>query len=367
MLQSVIEIDLGAIRTNYLRIVEEFPNMEMAPVIKSDAYGHGAVQVAKVLTGAGAKYLSVFTVEEAAELRRGGIGARLIVLEGALEEDFELAAALGDAVFAVWNRDNIRALSEYALAHNRLFQVHLKLDTGMSRLGFFPEEVPEVLALIAECKGLVLKGAFTHLASADNPESGQTARQTAAFRDAVRLLPPDAAEVHIEAAPGMMADAAPEYKLARPGVVIYGYGDTKLHPNLKLELAMSFKSRIISLKTVPAGASISYGATYTISDAPQRIAVIPVGYADGYPRLLANRTAVLIRGQRAPQRGRICMGMLMVDVTNIPDAQIGDEVVLLGKQGNEVIDAGELAKIIGTIPYEFLCSLGCHHTRKYLD
>lgn len=358
MFQAYVEINLSILKSNYRKLAAAFPGVTMSPVIKSDAYGHGAVNVARALSEIGVRHFCVFTVEEAQELRAAGITARLFVLEGALPDEVAEAAKLENVALAVWNLETIQALSSYAVAHHCEFQVHLKLDTGMSRLGFFPAQVPTVLEVLKRTPGVKLCGAFSHLASADDPASPETAEQVAAFRGAVALLPPGCPEVHLCAAPGLMANAAPEFKYARPGVVLYGYGADARHPELKFDPVMSFKSRLISVKLVPRGARISYGGTYLVMPEAQKIGVVPVGYSNGYSRGLAASGRVLVHGQRVPIRGRICMGMFMVDVSAIPGVAAGDEVVLLGQQGEERITADELAKLLHTISYEILCAFG---------
>ncbi len=367
MFHSHVEINLAYLRENYRLLCQSFPGIAHCPVIKSNAYGHGAVQVARELTACGCKYLAVFNLNEATELRNAGIQQRIIILGGLLNEEIADGIQLPNVVLAVWNRENIRQLSEQATAAGRTVDVHLKIDTGMSRLGFMPEEIPAALELIRSSAGLRLTGAFTHLASADLPPEYQLNDQLAAFREAVKLLPESCTEVHLSAAPGLMADAGLEFPIARPGVTLYGYGTRCNHPELRFKPVMTFKSRVISLKELPAGSRVSYGGTYRIQEQSQLLAVIPVGYSDGYPRALSNQAEVLICGKRAPIRGRICMGMLMVDVSAIPEVAIGSEVVLLGEQGDQCIDAAELAAKIDTIPYELLCSIGNIHHKIYIN
>ena len=366
MAHSEAVVSLLALEENYRRLQTGFPGKTLCPVIKSDAYGHGAVEVARSLSALGCRHFCVFLVEEAQALRAAGVSGRLFLLEGSLTEEIPLAAELGDCALAVWSRENLEALSAYGVAHGKRFDCHLKIDTGMSRLGFFPDEVPEVLELIRRLPGVRLCGAFSHLASADDPSSPQTAVQVERFRAVAKMLPPEANEVHLCAAPGMMANAAPEFQFVRPGVILYGYGQVAGHPELEMRPVMSFRSRITSLKRIPGGEKVSYGGTWQVPPEGARIAVVPVGYADGYPRALGNRASVLVGGRRCPIRGRVCMGMLMADVTQVPEAKPGDEVVLLGRQGEERIDAAELAGLVGTIPYELVCSLGKSPHRRFV-
>ena len=367
MYSSRIVIHLDKLKANYRRMVDAFPHLKLAPVIKSDAYGHGLVECARALEEENTPYLGVFSVDEAKALRDAGIRTRLILLGGALQlAEAAEVASLDNVAVAAWNLAEIRELSRCAVAQGRVVDLHLKVDTGMSRLGFFAEECPAVVAEIQALPGLRLMGAFTHLASADCPEKDYTSRQSAAFAAAISALPAGATEIHQSATPGMLAGVGLEYPIVRPGFTLYGYGSDPRMPGLVFEPVMEFTSQLISLKEIPVGAEISYCGIYRVTDRPRKIAVVPVGYADGYPRILGNQADVLVRGRRAPIRGRVCMGMMMVDVTEIPDAAIGDEVVLMGCRGTERIDASELAAKVGSIPYELLCGLGKHPNRVFM-
>ena len=361
MYPSSISIHLGRLKANYRRMVENFPGHSMAPVIKADAYGHGLLACARALEEEGTPYLSVFTVDEAQLLREHGVKTRLILLGGALQkEDAPEIARLENVAVAAWSLEEAEALSQSAVAAGRVVDLHLKIDTGMSRLGFFPWECPEAVRRLQGMPGVRLTGAFSHLASADCPEKDYTLRQTEAFRQGCACLPPEARERHLSATPGMLAGVGLEYPIVRPGFTLYGYGSDPRTPRMHFEPVMEFTSHVVSLKEIPVGAEISYGGIYRVADRPRRIAVVPVGYADGYPRGLGNRASVLIRGKRAPIRGRVCMGMMMADVTEIPGASVDDLVTLLGQQDNEAIYADELASMVETIPYELLCRLGRH-------
>ena len=368
MYPSSISIHLGRLKANYRRMVENFPGHSMAPVIKADAYGHGLLACARALEEEGTPYLSVFTVDEAQLLREHGVKTRLILLGGALQkEDAPEIARLENVAVAAWSLEEAEALSQSAVAAGRVVDLHLKIDTGMSRLGFFPWECPEAVRRLQGMPGVRLTGAFSHLASADCPEKDYTARQCNAFRKVVGMLPEGADEIHQSATPGMLAGVGLEYPILRPGFVLYGYGSGSHGHGMQLQPVMEFETSLISIKEAPPGAEISYGGIYKVEGNPRRIAVLPVGYADGYPRRLSNQADVLVRGRRAPIRGRICMGMLMADVTEIPEARPGDRAVLLGADGTEAIDAVELAHKLDTIPYELLCRLGAHQNRVFIS
>ena len=362
-----IEIHLERLEHNFRRLKELFPNMTLAPVLKSDAYGHGAVECARRLEAIGAQRLAVFSVDEALELRRSGIATRIWIIGGALPEEAEEAVSMENVAVGAWNRENIQALSEAAVRLNRTAEIHLAVDTGMSRLGFFEAEMPEVIAWVQSLPGIRLAGLYSHLASPGMPDESQTTAQRECFARVAAMMPACCREIHLAALPGLAAQVGMEYGFGRPGVAVYGYGPGEnLLPGL--EQMMEFKSRVISVKTIPAGRYISYGMTYRIGeqDAPQRIAVVPIGYADGYPRLQSNRGRVLVHGSYAPIRGRVCMGMVMVDVTAIPDVRPGDEVVLLGHQGGRAITADEIADNAQTISYEVLCNLGKAKDRRFI-
>ena len=359
---SFVEIHLDRLQRNFETLRRLYPNVTLAPVLKSDAYGHGAVECAKRLEAAGVQRICVYSVDEALELRRGGVRTRLWLIGGALADEVEDVLSMEDVAIGVWSRENLAALSAAAVRLNRTADIHLAVDTGMSRLGFFEAEVPDILKTIEGLQGIRLAGLYSHLASPGLPDASQTEAQHACFARIARLMPPDAAEIHLAALPGLAAHVGLEYPFGRPGVALYGYGMDGLEP------VMEMKSLVYSVKTIQPGQYISYGMTYRIPEgaAAQRIAVVPVGYADGYPRLQGNRGRVLIRGHYAPIRGRVCMGMIMVDVTGIPEVHSGDEVVLLGTQGGNCITADEIADNAQTICYEVLCNLGKTHDRRFV-
>lgn len=369
MFYSTVEIHLGRLQENFRQLKAFFPRQTLAPVIKTDAYGHGILQCAHALEAAGATHLCVYSIDEAAQLRADGVKARIFTLGGVLfPEEIPAAAGLTNTTISVWRRETIQALSEYASTHHMCFEIHLKIDTGMSRLGFFPDEVPEVVGLITGLPGLKLRGAFTHLASADVPESEHCFKQYERFKKAVAALPKEATEIHIDASPGLMRGVGLEFPYARPGIITYGYGHSQFHPELKLLPVMEYKSRLASVKVVPAGETVSYGGRYAIAGEPQRLGVVPVGYGYGYDRRFGELGApVLVHGKRVPIRGRVCMGMFMVDLTQVPEAQVGDEVVLLGYQGDECIGVEELTELLHTTQHEPLCNIGKEINRIFIE
>jgi len=362
MWPATIEITLDNIVANWQFFVSLRPSCRMAAVVKSDAYGHGLPQTGLALQKAGADLLAVFTAGEACALRQAGFRGSIWVLQGILPEEIARVAPLS-LTSACWSLDNARLLSEYGQAHGLTWRLHLKVDTGMSRLGFLPEEVPGALAALQALPNLDVCGCFSHLAISTQPEHPVTRQQVAAFRRVLRQLPDSCRENHLCATEGILNDLVPELPFARPGIGLYGYTEMPAFAG-KLLPAMSLKCRVSSVKSVPAGACVSYSCLQQLSRA-SRLAVIPFGYADGYPRCLTNVTAVLLRGQRVPILGRICMGMMMVDVTEVPGVAAGEEAVLLGCQGEDSIMADELAARANTISHEILCGLGKYPQRVW--
>lgn len=337
-------------------------------VVKADSYGHGAVPVAKALEAAGADYLAVACLPEAVELREAGIKMPILILGNTAPEEVpELLAH--DVTQAVTDTAYAAAYSAAAVAAGGTLRVHIKVDTGMSRLGFLCDEahIPESTeAVSAACAlpGLAPEGIFMHFAVSDEPDDqsiAYTKRQFARFTaviDALAARGITFAIRHCAATGGTLF--YPEFALdmVRPGILLYGYGD----PVHKLGLlpGMTLKSRISAVKRYPAGTKISYGGTFTC-ERETRMGVIPVGYADGLHRTLSNKAAFWTKGGFAPQRGRICMDMCMIDLTDLPGVGVGDEVEVFG----EHVDLEDLAAKAGTISYELLCAVSPRVPRLY--
>ncbi len=362
MWPATIEVSLDNIVANWQFFASLRPNCRMVPVIKSDAYGHGLPQAGLALQKAGASLLAVFTATEAGVLRQAGFSGAIWVLQGIMPEEIASVAQLS-LTSACWSLENARLLSEYGQAHGLTWRLHLKVDTGMSRLGFLPTEVPAALAALQTLPNLDICGCFSHLAVSAQPEHPVTRQQVAAFRRVLRELPESCQENHLCATDGILNDLAPELPFARPGIGLFGYLATSAFAG-KLLPAMSLKCRVASVKSVPTGAYISYDCRQQLQR-DSRLAVIPFGYADGYPRCLSNATAVLLRGQRVPVLGSICMGMMIADVTEVPGVMAGEEAVLLGRQGEVSITADDLAAQAKTIAHEILCGLGKYPRRVW--
>ncbi len=358
--QSELLIETSKLVHNWQFFKRFQPGCQMIPVLKSDAYGHGLLDSAKALENAGANLLAVFNLEEAELLRRAGSNSELWVLEGGLPDDIAEAGKLR-LTMACWSLEQAKAMAKQAQKNDCRYRIHVKIDTGMSRLGFLPAQIPEFLRFLSTAPELELAGCFSHLAISAEPQHPLTLSQLRNFRQALTMLPASCHERHLCASNGILNRLAPDLPFARLGIGLYGYSELPEFAS-QLRLAMTFRSKVISIRELPAGSLVSYNGTYQMPQAG-RLAVVPVGYADGYPRALSNQAEVLIRGRRLPVRGRVCMGMLMVDAEQMPDLQAGEEVVLLGHQGAECINADELAAKTNTIPHEILCNLGKHPNR----
>jgi len=362
------EIDLGSVVRNLRTLKAAAPEAGVLAMVKADAYGHGASLIAPALEAEGVELLGVALIEEGLALRAAGVRGEILVLGGAYAGGWE-ALVEARLVPAVFREDHLEALATAARRHGVEPLAHLKVDTGMSRLGALPAEVPGLLAR-ARSLGVALEGVFSHLANADLADAATTQRQLDQFRALLGAV--EAAGVrtrwrHLANSAAMVAlppsrDGA-TLNLVRPGLALYGVLPAPwISPPRRLEPVLSWKTEIIHLKSVPPGTSVSYGGTWTARRST-RIATLPVGYADGYPRRLSNRAQVLVRGRRAPVVGRVCMDLCMVDVTDVPGAALGDEVVLIGRQGTEEISVSELAGWLETMAYEVLCGVGARVPR----
>ncbi len=362
-------IDLNAIAQNYTHTAKACAPAKVAAVVKADAYGHGALAVAKRLNTVGCDFFTVSNIDEALELRTGGITGTILVLGYVLDE-FLPEAVENDISLAVDTVAHLKTILR--AADGRPVKIHIKLDTGMNRTGFFAkgdgapldEELHKAVELIEKHPNLVCEGIFSHFAVADEPNGAAfTEKQYARFTETVeklRALGLKPTYRHICNSAGIVRFPQMHLDAVRMGVTLYGCGDL----DSACVPAMTFKTRVINVHTLKKGESVSYGCTYT-ADTDRRIAVIGAGYADGYKRCLSGKGYVLCHGKKAPLVGRICMDMAMVDVTDIPEAAVGDDVVLFGKDGNERLPAEKLAAWADTIPYEILCAVSARVPRVY--
>lgn len=360
-------IDLDAISRNIDAVREKSGKLVMA-VIKADAYGHGAVQVARLLEKKCA-FFGVSSILEALELRQAGVATPILVLGYTPPEAFPTAIA-GGIRPAIFRYEDAEALSRAAMAAGKEAPFHIAVDTGMSRIGFQAEEgSADLCGKIAALPGIIPEGLFSHFATADCADLSRALRQAerfAAFDGMLRARGVNVPLRHLDNSAGLMNFSSP-YEMVRSGIVTYGmYPSQEVSPELlPLTPALRWVSRITHLKLLPAGREISYGGTF-VTSAPTRVATVPVGYADGYRRSLSGRYHVLIRGKRAPILGRVCMDQMMVDVTDIPGVTLEDTVVLIGTSGKERITVEDIAQAADSFNYEFVCGISRRVPRVYL-
>jgi alanine racemase len=336
-------------------------------VVKANAYGHGEVQTAKALISQGVPRLAVFSIDEGIALRQAGINAPIVVLGPLFQE--QLGELLAHQLTPVVSDVSILpALARAASSFPTPYPIHLKVETGMGRLGITTNDFTTLFNSRNLPGALHVEGLMTHLADADGPTTGPTEEQLARFREIIHVVSAGGLRVpliHAANSGGAVRFPEAQFSLVRPGIMLYGYHTLPSSiPVPDLKPVLSLRTTIAQLRTVQPGHKISYGGTFTAKRAT-KIAVLPIGYADGMSRHLSNRGSVLIHGQRAPIAGIVCMDMIMVDVTGIAGAAVGDEAVLIGRQGNDQITADDIAKWTGTIPYEVLCSIGPRVPRQY--
>lgn len=358
---SIVKIDGKAIlnNLNYLNQITA-QDCELMPIIKSDAYGHGILETARLLYKKEIWGFGIYEIDEATILRRAGITSPILMLSGLLGDDVEKILEF-DLTLGVVTVDELRNLATIASLHGKRVPVHLKVDTGMSRFGMTPEEIVWIVTNKNRFKNIEFQGIYSHLACADEPENSANSNQLNLFKEIlhqVRLLSWHPKYVHIANSAAILHLKESHFNLARPGIAIYGAldipGTDGSHPALKH--AMSFSSKIIHIKSLPKGACISYGHRFQAQH-PMNVAIVPVGYDNGYLRRLSNKAHVLINGFRCQVVGNICMKTIMVDVTGIK-CKPGDEVILMGEQKGASVTSVELARHASTISYEFLCLLG---------
>jgi len=367
---SWVEIDLAALRHNYYQAQSLVsPNTCIVGVVKSDAYGHGMIPVARELVTCGINFLAVSKYWEAEELRAHGIRLPIVSLLGVGPREM-VAAVRQEVRPAIFRLDQAKLLSQAACSLDLPARVHIKVDTGMGRLGVPCDKMGSFLDELLSMPGLEIEGLLSHFAEADETDKSFCQCQIDRFSEILQLLAKRGRPVsyaHLANSAGLMDLQHAHFHLVRPGIMLYGSTPFRaVPPPVELRPVMAYKARILQLKDVPAGQPIGYGRTFVTSE-PSRIATIPVGYDDGYPRLLSNRGQVLIRGKRAPVVGRVSMNLITADVTHIPEAVEDDEVVLLGAQGKERITAEEIASLCETISYEIYCNIGRHRDKHFLD
>ncbi|HLG29031.1 MAG TPA: alanine racemase [Candidatus Brocadiales bacterium] len=368
-----VEIDLDAIAHNVRAVCKKIgEDIKILAVVKADAYGHGAIETSRVLLKNGVELLGVAIPEEGIELRQAGINASIIILGSLLPEQLDSVVAFS-LTPTICDRLIAKELSYRAQKLHRKLKIHIKVDTGMRRLGVWHEDAVNFVKEIKHLNNLEIEGIYTHLATSDEEDKGFAYEQIGLFINVLKQL--DDQNIHIPlkhvANSGAILDMPASYfNMVRPGLVLYGlYPSNSVSRSIRLQPAMTFKTRIAYIKDVQKGVTIGYGRTYKTSK-PSRVATLPVGYVDGYSRSFSNRGEVIVNGYRAPIIGRVCMDQCIIDVSAVPDVSIGNEVVLYGKSasgGTEEIPVETAANLIGAIPYEIVSTIGKRVPKVYVS
>ncbi|PFO84206.1 MULTISPECIES: alanine racemase [Bacillus cereus group] len=369
---TIVEVNLDAIKHN----VREFKkrvndeNMTMMAAVKANAYGHGAVEVAKAAIEAGVNQLAVAFVDEGIELREAGISVPILIL-GYTPVEAAKDAIEYDIMMTVYRIEDLKGIDEVAKRLGKKARIQVKIDTGMSRIGLQEEEVAPFLEELKNMKHIEMEGVFTHYSTADEIDKTYTNMQTNLFEKAVTTAKEMGIHlpyIHSSNSAGSMELSNTFQNMVRVGIGIYGmYPSQEVdHTVVSLQPALSLKSKVAHIKHAKKNRGVSYGNTY-VATGEEWIATVPIGYADGYNRQLSNKGHALINGVRVPVLGRVCMDQLMLDVTNAMPVQVGDEVVFYGKQGEEEIPVEEIADMLGTINYEVTCMLDRRIPRVYKE
>lgn len=366
-----VEVNLQAIKDNFRQIKNHIgPNSDVIAVIKANAYGHGVLPVAKALLQEGAKFFAVSSLEEGLVLREAGITIPVLIF-GYIPVTAAELCVKNDLSVTIFDPQMIDELQIAARKQNKKANIHIKIDTGMGRVGIREIAVfKELLNKIQAYTNVVLEGVYTHLACSDEMDKSYSMMQYKQFQSYLQTLTalPQKPLIHISNSGGIIDLPGFSHDFVRLGISLYGYYPSKdvEQSAIKLKPSMEFKTKIVYLKEVEEGQGISYGATYR-TNRKSIIATLPVGYADGYNRRLSNCGVVLINGTKAQVVGRVCMDQTMVDVTDVPEVKLGDEVVLFGMQGGQCITVEEMAEQLGTINYEIVCAITNRVPRIYLS
>ena len=368
LLPTYATIHLAALAHNLSQIKRYLsPGCDIMAVVKANAYGHGAVETAQALSHQGIERFAVASLDEGIALRDAGLSASIVVLGALLEEQvrdlvaYRLTPVVSDGLI-------LPSLVKATHSQPAPYPIHLKVETGMGRLGFSPEELLSILDDPTLRGPLHVEGLMTHLADADGTDSAFTERQLGLFRSMSERIQQRGLTVpliHAANSAAIIRFPDTHFSLVRPGIMLYGYHT--LPPCISapdLKPVLSLQSTIVQLRNIPRGGTVSYNRTF-VAKRPTRIAVLPIGYADGYSRRLSHRASVLIQGRRAPIIGLVCMDMIMIDVTDFGPVPVGETVTLIGQQGGESIWADEVSSWMDTIPYEVLCGIGPRVPRRY--
>lgn len=367
-----LEINMDNLISNYKeirRIVN--PKTMIMAVIKANAYGHGSIELAKMYEQIGANRLAVSIITEAVELRKAGIKIPIHLLNYTPDENLDLVVDNDNIIQGIYRFEDAKLLSQAAIKKGKKVKIHIKIDTGMGRIGFLPNEesINEIIK-INELPNIEIEGIFTHFARADQVDRPFTKLQYDKFNWIVKELEDKGLQFklkHVSNSASVLA--FPEYNMdmVRPGIILFGYypSEDLNKENTKLKPAMTLKAKISNVKVVPKDTGISYNHIY-FTEKETVIATIPIGYADGYSRMLSGKGFVCIKNKRVPIVGRICMDQMMIDVTGIDDVKIGDEVVLFGHDNDNYPHVEELASLLGTVNYEIICVTGRRLPRVYI-
>jgi len=367
--RAIAYIDLGILEENYRKIRGKLsPNVSLLCVVKADAYGHGAVEVSRHLESLGVYYLGVATLDEGIELRVNKIKSPILVMSGVMPWDELDTVVQYELTPVVYDLSVLKTICDGAKNFLQPLRIHLKFDTGMGRLGFMHHEMTKVMDLIADAKNLVVEGLMSHFSSSEiRDDYGE--KQVQEFKKIIEefyrggFRPRD---IHMANSSAIVNYPDSHFTMVRTGISLYGaHSAQELKALLPTRQVMKFASKVALIKEFPAGSALSYGRTY-VTEIRTKVAYIPVGYADGYPRSLSNKGYVLIGNNRTNIVGRICMDWFLVDITGHDNVNVGDEVTLLGESGMNVISAEEMGELDGTIPYEILCRISKRVNRVYI-
>jgi len=365
------EINLDNLVSNVKEIRNLIGDKELIAVVKADGYGHGAVEIASTLIQEGVDRLAVSMLSEASELRSSGIKEPILILGFTPPGEFEKLIEL-DIEQTIYDLDMAILLSEAAVKLGKIGLIHIKVDTGMGRIGFLPnEDSISTILKIAKLKALKIKGVFSHFSTADELDKTYSKGQIEKFNWFINRLKEEGVDIelkHLSNSAGIMDIKEAYYNAVRAGIILYGYYPSKevRRERLKLKPVLALKANIVHIKEVKAGEYISYGRKYRTPEM-RIIATLPVGYADGYLRKLTNKAYVIVKGYKAPVVGTICMDQCMIDVTDIPDLKVGDEVILIGAEGKLHFTAEDMADMLGTISYEVICGISKRVPRVYME
>lgn len=365
------EINLDNFRHNIREVKRVVNEKKLIGVIKADAYGHGALEISRVLKEEGVDYLAVAFINEALELRKYGYEKPILIL-GYTSPNFVGEVVENDITQTVFSYDMAKMISIEAKKRNKIAKIHIKLDTGMGRVGFvFNDDAVDEIINISKLDNLYLEGIFTHFASADEKDKSFTIDQAEKFDYIINKLKQRGIEFEIKHAANSAAIIdLPNtyYDAVRPGIMLYGYypSDEVDKKKVTLKPVMSLKASVVNIKEVPVNTPISYGRKF-YTKRTSKIATLPFGYADGFTRLLFGKASVIVNGKFAPVVGRICMDQCMVDITDCGDVNVGDEVIVMGEKNGIRNTADDIAKILGTISYEILCGVSKRVPRVYIE